>query len=119
MLALQLVDLRANGGKNSLSTLKLGKNAAVESGTNRAVELSDGSRSLDTVNSRSGSGSGNRGGGGGTLGSSGCLSCLGRGRGSSGSSGARNSGRRRSRLDHVIGYTHMNKVFLSCFWIAA
>jgi hypothetical protein len=121
MLALQLVDLRANRGENSLSTLELGKNAAVESGANGAVELSNGSRSLDTVNSGCGSGGSDRGGlrslrssrGLGSLSRSSCG-----GSSSNGSSRARSSGR-RSRLDHVIGYTHMSKVFLSCFQIAA
>jgi hypothetical protein len=113
VLALQLVDLGANGGKNGLSTLKLGKNTAVESGANGAIELGDRSRSLDTVNS--GCGSSDRGGDRGSLGSSGCLRHLGSGSGSGRSSRARNSRGRRNRLDHVIGYTHMNKVFLSCF----
>jgi hypothetical protein len=39
VLTLQLVDLRANGGKNRLSTLELGKDAAVESSANSTIDL--------------------------------------------------------------------------------
>jgi hypothetical protein len=122
MLTLKLIDLRADGSKNCLSTLKLSKNTGVKSSANRAIELSNRSRSLSTINGGGGGGGGHTHGSGvgglGGLGSSRSLGRLGCGR-SSGrggrSSRARNSSRRRSRLDHVIGYTHMSKVFLSCF----
>lgn len=51
VLALKLVHLRAKRTKESLGALKLGKNAAVKSSGNSAVNLGDGGRSLSAVNS--------------------------------------------------------------------
>jgi hypothetical protein len=104
VLALQLVNLRADRSQKSLGALKLGKNTAVKSGGNRAVDLGNGGGDLGALNS--GSGSCNRGSrlrclGSRSLGSS-RLSRLGRG-GSSrgcGRSGNRGGRRRRSRLNH-------------------
>jgi hypothetical protein len=48
VLTLQLVDLRANGGKNRLSTLELGKDAAVESSANSTIDLNGGTFRVGT-----------------------------------------------------------------------
>jgi hypothetical protein len=104
VLALELVHLRADRSKKSLSALKLSKDTAVKSGGNRAVNLGNGGDSLGTLNS--GSRSRNRGRlgglGSGSLGSS-RLGRLGGGGSSRGCGGRRSGnrgGRRRSRLNH-------------------
>jgi hypothetical protein len=120
MLALELIHLGTDRSKNGLSALKLGKNAGVKGGANRAIDLSNGSRNLSTLDDGSRSGHRSRLGGSGlrSLGSSRGLGGLSRSGGNGCGSGRRcdrSSGRRRSRLDHVVGYTLMSKVFLSCF----
>ena len=130
MLALELIHLGTDRSKNGLGALKLGKNAAVKSGRNRTIDLRcRSSGNLGAINNDGSRGGGDRsrlgGGGGGGLGSLGgsrCLDSLDCGRSSSSRCGdgrrcdrGSGSGRRRSRLDHVVGYTLMSKVFLSCF----
>ena len=125
VLALELVHLGTNRSNKRLSALKLAQHADVESRRDRTLDLGDGSGGL-TLNNRSSGNNGHSSGGGlrGSLGSSLGLGDLGCGSGrssrsrSDGSSDRRSSSgrrrrRRRSRLDHVIGYTLMSKVFLS------
>jgi hypothetical protein len=105
MLTLQLINLSADGGKNGLGALKLGKNASVKGGANSAINLGDGGRSLSAINDGSRSGNGNGCGCGlGSLGRSRSLGGLSRSCGGSRSSSGGSSGsdsRRRRRLDHV------------------
>jgi hypothetical protein len=119
VLTLELVDLGTNGGDKGLGALKLGKNTAVESSGNSAINLGDRSSHLGAIDDDSG---GSRSGGGGSslgdsLGGLGNLGGLGSRSSGGSSSGSRSSNRNggRSRLDHVICYTLMSKVFLSCF----
>ena len=99
VLALKLVNLRADRSKKSLSALKLGKDTTVKSSGNRAVDLGNGGDSLSALNS--GGRSRNRGSlrclGSGSLGSS----RLGRlGGGCGGRRSGNRGGRRRNRLNH-------------------
>ena len=104
VLALKLVDLRADRSKKGLSALKLGKDAAVKSSGNRAVDLGNRGGGIGALNG--GGRSRNRGGlgslGSGSLGSS-RLGRLGGGSSNGGCGGGRSGnrgGRRRSRLNH-------------------